>query len=120
MFAAFAGLTASGVSFWAVWSRLTSTTRETWIDADAAVAATTVAAVHQGALDYEQCERVWGSAWEGRIADWFALHGVPAAIAEDLHAQGEAVRPLIRYAPEPERLHAGDRVDGWEVGAFPG
>src|SRR2546423_591553 len=37
------------------------------------VAELTGAVVHQGALDYEQCERVWGSDWERRIADWFAL-----------------------------------------------
>ena len=35
-------------------------------------AAATGAPVYQGALDYAQCERVWGSHdWPERIADWF-------------------------------------------------
>ena len=38
----------------------------------------TGAEVHQGALDYAQTERVWGSMdWPHRIVDWFEAHGVP-------------------------------------------
>src|SRR5881392_2429313 len=38
----------------------------------ASAASAAGAAVHQGAFDYEQCERVWGSPdWPGRMAAWF-------------------------------------------------
>src|SRR5436309_10384097 len=54
-------------------------------------AAETCAPVSQGALDYSQCERVWGSNdWPERIADWFMTHGVPAPIAHELIEQGHA------------------------------
>jgi len=85
------------------------------------VAELTGAPVLQGALDYEQCERVWGSpAWEDRIADWFERNGVPRAVAAELRELGAAYRPFIRFAPEPVRLRAGDRLDGWEVLELPG
>src|SRR5580765_695813 len=49
----------------------------------------TRAPVFQGGLDYAQCERVWGSEdWPERMASRFVLHGAPAAVAEDLLAQG--------------------------------
>src|SRR5437016_9309479 len=79
------------------------------------------APVHQGGLDYAQCERVWGSKdWPERIADWFVRHGTPAAVAEDLIAQGHAVAPFIRYAIDPELLYEGSEVDGWQVVELPG
>ena len=75
----------------------------------------------QGALDYEQCELVWGNdAWPQRIADWFLLNGVPRAVAEELLESGSIYRPFIRYQPDPELVGAGDRVDGWELVAAPG
>jgi glyoxylase-like metal-dependent hydrolase (beta-lactamase superfamily II) len=81
----------------------------------------TGAAVHQGALDYEQCEQVWGSDdWPERIADWFRRNGVPADVADGVLAEGEAARPLIRFAADPGRLREGDRLDGWEVIELPG
>jgi glyoxylase-like metal-dependent hydrolase (beta-lactamase superfamily II) len=81
----------------------------------------TGAPVHQGELDYAQCEQVWGTDdWPSRIAAWFEVNGVPAAIADDLHAEGEAARPLIRYAQDPTRVNDGDRIGGWEVVAMPG
>src|SRR6266498_1006949 len=60
----------------------------------AAAAEATGATVHQGALDYAQCERVWGSSdWPERIAAWFRSHGVPPDLTDDLielggHADG--------------------------------
>jgi glyoxylase-like metal-dependent hydrolase (beta-lactamase superfamily II) len=80
----------------------------------------TGAPVFQGALDYEQCERVWGSDWGARLDRWFALHGAPPDVAEDLRGTGEAIRPFVRYVRDPELLHAADTVDGWLVGEFPG
>ena len=75
----------------------------------------------QGGLDYAQCERVWGSAdWPERIASWFVRHGAPAAVAEDLIAQGHAFAPFIRYAVEPDLLYEGSEVDGWQVLELPG
>ena len=72
-------------------------------------------------MDYAQCEQVWGSTdWPARIASWFHRNGVPAAIADDLYAEGDAARPLIRFAADPVRLREGDRIDGWEVVGTPG
>jgi glyoxylase-like metal-dependent hydrolase (beta-lactamase superfamily II) len=87
----------------------------------AAAAQATGAPVHQGGLDYAQCERVWGSAdWPERIAAWFVRHGVPASVADDLIAQGHAFAPFIRYAIDPELLYEGSELDGWQVVELPG
>ena len=83
--------------------------------------AATGAPVHQGELDYAQCERVWGTAdWPDRIAAWFVRNGVPQPVADELIQQGHAYAPFIRYARDPRRLREGDRVDGWEVLEMPG
>jgi glyoxylase-like metal-dependent hydrolase (beta-lactamase superfamily II) len=87
----------------------------------AAVAEATRAPVHQGGLDYAQCERVWGSAdWPERIADWFRKHGVPNEIVDDLIEQGHAFAAFIRYAIDPELLYEGTQLDGWDVLELPG
>jgi glyoxylase-like metal-dependent hydrolase (beta-lactamase superfamily II) len=87
----------------------------------AAAAAATGAPVHQGALDYGQCERVWGSKdWPERIAAWFTRHGVPAAIVDDLIEQGHAFARFIHYAVDPELLYEGSMLAGWEVLELPG
>jgi glyoxylase-like metal-dependent hydrolase (beta-lactamase superfamily II) len=84
-------------------------------------AAATGAPVHQGALDYAQCERVWGTPdWPDRIAAWFVRNGVPDPVADELIRQGHAFAPFIRYARDPRRLHEGDAIDGWEVLELPG
>ena len=81
----------------------------------------TGARVHQGVLDYEQCERVWGSAdWPQRIAAWFRRHGVPAETADGVLDEGEAVAPLVRFARDPVLLREDDEVDGWGVLELPG
>jgi glyoxylase-like metal-dependent hydrolase (beta-lactamase superfamily II) len=86
-----------------------------------AAADLTGAPVFQGALDYAQCVRVWGSEdWPERIAAWFVSHGVPAPDAEDLVVQGHAFAPFIRYALDPELLYEGAEVGGWEVVELPG
>ena len=86
-----------------------------------AASAETGAAVFQGALDYAQCERVWGSTdWPERIADWFLTHGVPQPIAHELLEQGHAFAPFIRFARDPELLYEGSELDGWRVVDLPG
>jgi glyoxylase-like metal-dependent hydrolase (beta-lactamase superfamily II) len=86
-----------------------------------AAAAETGATVYQGALDYAQCERVWGSRdWPERIADWFVTHGVPEPLVHDLIEQGHAFAPFIRFARDPELLYEGSEVDGWQVVELPG
>jgi len=86
-----------------------------------AAAGATGATVFQGGLDYAQCERVWGSDdWPERIASWFVRHGAPAAVADDLIAQGHAFAPFIRYAVEPDLLYEGSELDGWQVLELPG
>ncbi len=86
-----------------------------------AAAEATGARVFQGGLDYAQCERVWGSDdWPERIAAWFVRHGVPAAVVEDLIAQGHAYAAFIRYAIDPELLYKGSEVGGWQVLELPG
>jgi glyoxylase-like metal-dependent hydrolase (beta-lactamase superfamily II) len=87
----------------------------------AAAVQATGARIFQGGLDYAQCERVWGSSdWPERIASWFATHGVPAEIVEDLIEQGHAFASFIRYALNPELLYEGSEVDGWHVLELPG
>jgi glyoxylase-like metal-dependent hydrolase (beta-lactamase superfamily II) len=86
-----------------------------------AAAQETGAPVHQGGLDYAQCERVWGSQdWPERIADWFRTHGVPEAITQELIEQGHAFAPFIRFARDPELLYEGSDLAGWSVVELPG
>ena len=91
------------------------------VGAAADVATLTGAPVHQGRLDYTQCELVWGTpGWPQRIAEWFLLHGVPRASAEELIESGSVYAPFIRYQPHPVLVDDGDRLDGWELVAAPG
>jgi glyoxylase-like metal-dependent hydrolase (beta-lactamase superfamily II) len=88
--------------------------------AEAAVRATG-APVFQGRLDYAQCERVWGSDdWPERIAEWFVVHGVPSAVAEELIESGHVFADFVRFAWNPTLVEPGDDVDGWRVHATPG
>ena len=81
----------------------------------------TGAPVLQGALDYAQCELVWGNPrWAERLAEWFHEHGVPEGVTEELVEQGSVYRPFIRYQRDPVLLQPGERVDGWELVAAPG
>jgi glyoxylase-like metal-dependent hydrolase (beta-lactamase superfamily II) len=91
------------------------------VGAAADVVGLTGVPVSQGVLDYEQCERVWGDlGWPRRLAEWFLGHGVPSELARELIEFGSVFSGLIRYAPDPEPLREGDRVDGWEVLEVPG
>jgi glyoxylase-like metal-dependent hydrolase (beta-lactamase superfamily II) len=81
----------------------------------------TGAIVHQGADDYEQCLRVWGSEdWSERLADYLQRHGLPDAIAGELRHESCTFTPFIRFARDPELLREGDEVDGWRVLELPG
>ena len=91
------------------------------VGAAADVAEVTGAPVHEGRLDYAQCELVWGNAeWPQRIADWFLSHGVPRASAEELIESGSVYAPFIRFQRDPVLVDAHDRLDGWELVAAPG
>lgn len=81
----------------------------------------TGAPVVQGALDYAQCELVWGNpAWPERLVDWFRLHGAPDDVTAELVGQSSVYRPFIRYQLDPILVAAGEHVDGWELVAAPG
>jgi glyoxylase-like metal-dependent hydrolase (beta-lactamase superfamily II) len=81
----------------------------------------TGAPVVQGALDYAQCELVWGNpAWAERLVGWFHLHGAPDDVTEELVGQSSVYRPFIRYQRDPILVEAGEDVDGWELIAAPG
>jgi glyoxylase-like metal-dependent hydrolase (beta-lactamase superfamily II) len=81
----------------------------------------TGAPVVQGALDYAQCELVWGNpAWSERLLDWFRLHGAPDDVTAELVGQSSVYRPFIRYQRDPRLVEAGEHVDGWELIAAPG
>ncbi len=81
----------------------------------------TGAQVFQGADDYAQCERVWGSPdWSERLADYLGHHGLPAETAGELRHESTTFAPFIRFARGPEPLREGDEVVGWRVLELPG
>jgi glyoxylase-like metal-dependent hydrolase (beta-lactamase superfamily II) len=81
----------------------------------------TGAPVHQGALDYAQCELVWGNPhWPQRIIEWFHRHGAPDDVTAELVEQGSVYAPFIRYQPDPILVEPGERIGGWELVAAPG
>ena len=81
----------------------------------------TGAPVYQGALDYAQCELVWGNpAWSDRLVDWFRLHGAPDDVTRELVGQSSVYRPFIRYQRDPILVEAGEHLDGWELVAASG
>jgi glyoxylase-like metal-dependent hydrolase (beta-lactamase superfamily II) len=86
-----------------------------------AAAAATGAPVLQGGLDYEQCERVWGTKeWPERIAEWFTRQGTTPAIADELIESGHVFADFVRFAWNPAIVEPGDEVDGWRVLWVPG
>jgi glyoxylase-like metal-dependent hydrolase (beta-lactamase superfamily II) len=81
----------------------------------------TDAEVLQGRADYEQSERVWGSAdWSERLADYLLANGLPEAVAEELRHESRRFGPFIRWARDAHLLADGDEVDGWRVLELPG
>ena len=56
-------------------------------------------AVVQGALDYAQCELVWGNpAWSERLVDWFRLHGAPDDVTDGAR-RAELRLPAVHPLP---------------------
>ncbi len=91
------------------------------VGAAADLAELTGAPVHQGALDYEQCERTWRSPARQDVTwAWLRAHGVPAEEYEEMRAFGARYQRMTRYAPSPTLVESGDRLDGWELVAAPG
>jgi glyoxylase-like metal-dependent hydrolase (beta-lactamase superfamily II) len=85
------------------------------------VARLTGAPVYQGALDFEQCEKVWGSDdWAPRIAEWFHVHGASPEETAELLEAGSVYRPFVRFMRDPQLVRDGDEIAGWRVGEFPG
>jgi glyoxylase-like metal-dependent hydrolase (beta-lactamase superfamily II) len=83
--------------------------------------AATGAVVLQGARDYEQCERVWGTPdWSQRLADFLRTHGLHEQLAVELRDEAQRFAPFVRFARGPELLREGDTVDGWQVYELPG
>jgi glyoxylase-like metal-dependent hydrolase (beta-lactamase superfamily II) len=81
----------------------------------------TGAPVVQGALDYAQCELVWGNPlWSERLVEWFRQQGAPDDVTAELVGQSSVYRPFIRYQRDPILVAAGEHVDGWELVAAPG
>jgi glyoxylase-like metal-dependent hydrolase (beta-lactamase superfamily II) len=81
----------------------------------------TGAPVYEGALDYAQCELVWGNpAWSERLLDWFQLHGAPPEVTGELVGQSAVYRPFIRYQRDPLLMREGESLDGWQLVAAPG
>jgi glyoxylase-like metal-dependent hydrolase (beta-lactamase superfamily II) len=81
----------------------------------------TSAPVHQGALDYAQCELVWGNPlWSERLLEWFSLHGAPPEVTGELVGQSSLYRPFIRYQRDPILMREGELLDGWELVAAAG
>ena len=76
----------------------------------------TGAPVHQGVLDYAQCELVWGNPlWSERLLEWFQLHGAPPEVTGELVGQSAVYRPFIRYQRDPILMEDGEHLDGWEL-----
>lgn len=85
------------------------------------VAELTGAPLHQGRLDHEQCERVWGA---GRSVEAYAAymveHGMPEDDAGGLRRESDMLADVVHLPEDPQLLEPGDRVDAWEVLHLPG
>jgi glyoxylase-like metal-dependent hydrolase (beta-lactamase superfamily II) len=81
----------------------------------------TGATAYQGALDLEQCVRVWqGSDWPEVLTQWFGSHGAPDDVTDELIESGSYWTPFVRFAPEATPMEPGSHLDGWEIVAAPG
>jgi glyoxylase-like metal-dependent hydrolase (beta-lactamase superfamily II) len=78
------------------------------------VAALTGAPVVQGAEDYAQCVRAWGSA-TGALSAFMVEHGLPTEQVERMRADSRSLHDRVRFAHDPQLVVEGDEIDGWEV-----
>ena len=91
------------------------------VGAAAPLAELTGAPVLQGAVDYAQCVRAWGTEHSPeRLVAYMREHGLPGEEAEQLRVDADHLVRLVHYARDPEPLAPGDDVDGWEVLHLPG
>jgi len=91
------------------------------VGAAADLAELTGAPVHQGALDYEQCERTWRSPGRQEVTSaWLRANGMPAAEEEEMRAFGALYQQMTRYQPDPVLAEPGEVIDGWELVPAPG
>jgi glyoxylase-like metal-dependent hydrolase (beta-lactamase superfamily II) len=91
------------------------------VGAAAPLAELTGARVHQGELDYAQCVRAWGPGRSPeRFLAYLREHGMPAEDADSMRGEGDRLAAWVRFAPDPERLVPGQRIDGWETLHLPG
>ena len=76
----------------------------------------------RGALDYAQCERVWGGDGLVRACSptGSAVTACPTDVTEELIEQGASTGRSSASPATPTLVDAGDSVDGWEVVAAPG
>lgn len=80
------------------------------------LAALTGAPVLQGRDDFDQCVRAWGPDRSAeRLAEYWLSHGLPAAQADVVVREAEALARAVHYHPEPVLLDPGDELDGWRV-----
>jgi glyoxylase-like metal-dependent hydrolase (beta-lactamase superfamily II) len=91
------------------------------VGAAAPLAELTRAPVCQGAVDYAQCVRAWGTERSPeRLVSYMREHGLPPEQAEQLRVDGDRLVKLVQYVRDPEPLAPGDDVDGWEILHLPG
>lgn len=91
------------------------------VGAAADVRELTGAPVLQGREDYGQCLRTWGELRVAeRMPEYLRRHGTPDVDVDAFRAESTAFARMVRYAPDPELLDAGDEIDGWEILQLPG
>jgi glyoxylase-like metal-dependent hydrolase (beta-lactamase superfamily II) len=80
------------------------------------------APVLQGRLDFERCVSAWADPARSRraVRDHLRANGMDEAEIAAVSAHHHDVIGVVRYAPDPELLDAGDDLDGWEILHLPG
>lgn len=80
------------------------------------VADITGAPVLQGRDDFEQCVRAWGpDRSSGKLVEYWLSHGLPAAEADLVVRESDALARAVHYVARPQLLEPGDEIDGWRV-----
>ena len=91
------------------------------VGAAADVVALTGAPLHQGADDYDQCVRTWGTGRDQeRMPEYLRILGTPEPEVESFRDDARAFESFVRFVRDPEPLEPGDQVDGWEILHLPG
>ena len=91
------------------------------VGASADLTELTAAPVHQGAADYAQCVRAWGSPdAPERMLAYLLEHGMPAHEVEALRGSTHELRRRVRFVRDPAVLEPGERIAGSEILHLPG